>query len=335
MIDYSVVGILYTRTCPLACRHCIISSSPKATEKMTQQMAAELIDQIPDYCDVVCFTGGEPLLYYNEILPLIRQARALGLRTSLVTGAGWVSANKPEIAQARMRGLKEAGLQTICVSWDVYHEEYSRPENAQLLIEEAKALGIPVSVRGVVSADGAKPEIEDSLIRIQVNYEKIPVIRLGEAESLPEDHFAFSPQVSRGGCSTVLTPVIEPDGSVYACCGPSRGSNRSSPLVLGNVFQESLGNILARAQQDPILEAIERIGPYGLFQLLKNEPGLADILPQRSAYTGICELCLDLCNVPQVVQRLRERLSEHDAQALVTAARLLQTHSTQAQEHFV
>jgi MoaA/NifB/PqqE/SkfB family radical SAM enzyme len=335
MIRYSVVGILYTRTCPLSCRHCIISSSPRATEKMTTQMASDLIDQIPEFCDSVCFTGGEPLLYYNEILPLIRQARSLGLRTSLVTGAGWVSTSKPEIAKARMRGLKEAGLQTLCVSWDVYHEEYSRPENAQLLIEEAKAVGIPVTVRGVVSADGAKAEIEDKLVSIQVNYEKIPVIRLGHAEGLPEEHFVFTPTISRGGCSTVLTPVIEPDGHVYACCGPSRGSDRSSPLVLGNVFDEPLESILARAQEDPILEAIERIGPYGLFQLVKDSPGLRDILPKRAAYTGICELCLDLCNIPEVVQRLRERLSDRDAKALVAAARMLQTHAAQPREVFV
>lgn len=334
MIQYSVVGILYTRTCPLSCRHCIISSSPKATEKMSSQMAGDLIEQIPQFCDTVCFTGGEPLLYYNEIVPLLRKAVDLGLKATLVTGAGWVSTTKPQIAKTRLRGLKDAGLNTLCVSWDIYHEEYSRPENALLLIQEAKALGISVTVRGVIPADGAKPEIEDKLIQINVRYEKVPVIRLGHAATLPEDHFAFMPQVQRGGCSTVLTPVIEPDGQVYACCGPSRGSRQSSPLVLGNVFDEPLAEIFARGVEDPILEAIQRIGPYGLYHLIKDDPALRDILPKRTAYTGICELCLDLSNVPEIVQHLRERLSDRDARALVTAARMLQTQAAAPREMF-
>jgi hypothetical protein len=325
MIKYSVVGILYTRTCPLSCRHCIISSSPKAKDKMKPETARALLEQIPQFCDTVCFTGGEPMLYYNEIIPLIRYAVSLGLKVTMVTGAGWVSPSKPEIALERIQGLKDAGLSMLCVSWDIYHEEYSRPENALLVIEHAKSIGLAVNVRGVVPADGAKPEIEDRLVQIRVSYEKVPVIRLGHAETLPEDHFMFMDEVGRGGCSTVLTPTVEPDGTVYACCGPSRSSKRPSPLVLGNSFEESLTAILTRGVQDPILEAIQRIGPFGLYHLLKDEPAVQDVLPRRSSYTGICELCLDLCDVPALVSQLRERLTHSDARALVAAARMLQS----------
>lgn len=325
MIEYSVIGLLYTRTCPLSCRHCIISSSPKEKEKMLPAFALEQLEQMPEFCDTVCFTGGEPMLYYNEVLPLVERATALGLKATMVTGAGWVSLSKPEIARTRISRLQAAGLTNICVSWDIYHEEFSRPENALLLIEHAKEIGLPVSVRGVVPADGAKPEIESRLVQIKADYEKVPVIRLGTAATLPEDHFYFMDEVSRGGCSTVLTPSIEPDGTVYACCGPSRSSKRPSPLVLGNVFDEPLHAILSRGADDPILEAIYRIGPFGIYHLLKDDDAVQDILPRRSAYTGICELCLDLCDVPDLVSRLRERLTQNDARALVAAARMLQT----------
>jgi hypothetical protein len=161
-------------------------------------------------------------------------------------------------------------------------------------------------------------------VTIDVNYEKVPVIKLGRAETLPDSHFLFSDTVSKGGCGTVLSPTVEPDGSVYACCGPSRGSRRSSPLVLGNVNGESLGTILARGQKDPVLEAINRIGPFGVHQLLKDDLRFQGLMTGRKAYTGMCELCLDLCNNPHVITLLRERLNLQDALALVSAARLMQ-----------
>lgn len=322
MIRYSVFGLLYTRTCPLSCRHCIIESSPKATDKMTPAMALSYIQVIPKYSDTVCITGGEPMLYYNEILPLIREAKRLGLLVSMVTGAGWVSLNKPEIARERMLGLKEAGLDNLLISWDDYHEEFSPAENALLLIEFCKEIGLAHHVRGVIPAFGPNPKIEQKLVTIDVRYEKVGIMRLGTATLLPEDHFQFSEETRRGGCSTALQGVVEPDGMVYACCGPSRYSKKTSPLVLGNTNDENLDTILHRAVRDPLIQAISSVGPYGLLQLIKQDPTLQNVLPVRERYIGICDLCLDLTNLPVIVQRLRERLSEPEIRVALTAAHL-------------
>ncbi|NYF78406.1 MoaA/NifB/PqqE/SkfB family radical SAM enzyme [Granulicella arctica] len=290
---------------------------------MTPAQASEYLKIIPKYSDQVCFTGGEPLLYYNEILPLIRQAKELGLKATLVTGGGWVSQKKPEIARERMMGLKEAGLDTLLVSWDDYHEEFSPAENALLLVEICKEIGLPNFVRGVMSAFGPNPRIEQKLVNIDVNYQKVSVLRLGTAATLPEEHFTFKAFAGKGGCSTALQAVIEPDGNVYACCGPARFAKKpSSPLVLGNTADEDLDSILHRAVRDPLVEAISSIGPYGLFQLIKDEPSLRGLLPVRDRYTGICELCLDMNDVPAVVQRIRERLDDDGVRMAIAAAHL-------------
>ncbi len=322
MIQYEVFGLLYTRTCPLSCRHCIIESSPKAEGKMTPEQASAYIKVIPRYSEQLCFTGGEPLLYYNEIVPLIREAKQIGLLVSLVTGAGWVSQKKPEIARERVRVLKDAGLDTLLISWDDYHEEWSAPENVELLLSLCKEYGLPAYVRGVMAAFGPNPRIEEKLVQIDVPYQKIGVVRLGHAATLPTNHFTFSEMPGPGGCGTIFQPVIEPDGYVYACCGPSRSSHRTSPLVLGNTFDEDLDSILHRAVRDPLLEAISTIGPYGLFQLIKEDPNLRDLLPVRDRYTGVCELCLDMNDVPEVVEGLRRRLGDHDILTMLTAASL-------------
>ncbi len=290
---------------------------------MRQEIASEYIRIIPKYSDQLCFTGGEPLLYYNEILPLIRQGKELGLGVSLVTGAGWVSTTKPHIARERIAGIKAAGLDSLLVSWDTYHEEFSPPENALLVLEAAKEVGLPVQVRGVMSSTGPLPRIEQKLVNIDVTYQKTNIVRLGSAASLPESHFTFGDIPKTGGCGTIFQPVIEPDGQVYACCGPSRSSrSASSPLVLGNTNNENLDTIFDRAIRDPLLEAISSIGPHALFNLIKDDPSLQGILPVRDRYTGICELCLDMNDVPAVVDKLRARISESALNSLLVATRL-------------
>ncbi len=328
MMTYDVVGLIYTRKCPLACAHCIISSSPRENEKMTPEMALSYIKVVPKYSNGVCFTGGEPMLYYNEILPLIREAKKIGLGVSLVTGAGWVSLNKPHIARERIFGLKEAGVDTLCVSWDAYHEEFSSPENALLVLELAREAGIKrVFSRGVMAATGAVSRIVEKLVKIDVPYERVQVLRLGTAATLPEEHFRFTEELPAGRCGIVRSPAIEPDGTVYACCGPSRNGKKESALVLGNTNDEDIDSIFHRAVNDPILQAINDIGPYGLYQLIENDPDLHDILPPRARYTGMCELCLDLMDLPEIVGRLRQRLDKDENRILMLAARMYRTAS--------
>ncbi|MEO6802784.1 MAG: radical SAM/SPASM domain-containing protein [Granulicella sp.] len=318
---------MYTATCPLECRDCIVSASPRAQGKMTPETALECIKIIPKYSDTVCFTGGEPMLYYNEILPLVREANALGLMVTMVTGCGWVRLEKEHIARERIFALKEAGLTTLCVSWDVYHEEFAPKEYPLLIIKLCKEAGIPVVVRGVIGASGEISNIKETLIQIEVPYQRAQLMRLGSAETLPDDHFAFNPTMEKlgGACSVINTPVVEYNGRVYACCGPSRHSKSAeSPLVLGDITKESLDSILYRSVRDPILEAINTIGPLGVFRLMNEDPAMKDLLPVRAFYTGFCELCLDMFDIPDLVAKIRERLSTADALRLLTAAKMFE-----------
>jgi hypothetical protein len=145
---------------------------------------------------------------------------------------------------------------------------------------------------------------------------------LGAARKLPEDHFRYSELPPRGRCKVALSTVIEPDGNVYACCGPSRFSDKSSPLVLGNVEVEPLDEILSRGAQDPLLRALELIGPFGLLELLKKHTEASELIKLRPRYTGMCELCMDLTDSLTAVAAIRSRLTDRDAQALLTAAAL-------------
>ena len=115
----------------------------------------------------------------------------------------------------------------------------------------------------------------------------------------------------------VLHPNIEPNGMVYACCGPSRLSAPGSHLILGNSREEPLADILSRSVRDPILAAINSRGPHFLQYLTEGVDCGVKMPPVRSSYTSICELCMDMTNSPAVVSALRDRLQDVDALILL------------------
>jgi len=313
------VGLSYTVTCPLSCRHCITQSSPKMKGKMSEEQARAYLDVIPRYSISVCFTGGEPLLYHSEIVQAARYATESGLYVSVVTGAGWVESEEDTIR--KVRELANAGVKLMSISWDIYHQEASQMERARLLARIAAEEKIRIIVRAALP-----PEQDPAIYRaafegIPVAFQESPLIRLGRAKTLPLKHFSQYDEPPKGECPVVLSLVIEYTGSVYACCGPSHFSAPHSPLVLGNTNEEPLADILDRALSDPILDIISLVGPYGLYLLLE-QAGSKSLLPVRGAYTSICDLCLDLTNSPQIISVVREQLKQGEAQRFITAARL-------------
>lgn len=320
MPEYKVIGLMYTRACPLTCAHCITESSPHVKERMRLEHARAYLPVVAGFGAQLCFTGGEPILYYKEIAELIREAKTFGLHVTLVTGAGW--ARRESTMLSRIAVLADAGLDGMCISSDDYHETSAKSDRAISLAKIAMDAGIRVSVRTVTPAKGdtqAHHKIFEGLPVVRDGHE---VIRLGRAASLPPPHFAFEDEPPRGICNTVFSPVVEPDGNVYICCGPARFCRAPSPLLLGNAREEPLDKILARGLEDPLLEIIYNLGPYGLYHLLKSHSAEIATFRPRPAYTGICELCLDITNEPRLVSALREILRDRGATRLLLASRL-------------
>jgi hypothetical protein len=88
------------------------------------------------------------------------------------------------------------------------------------------------------------------------------------------------------------------------------------------VTNEPLEAILDRAARDPILEVISLLGPYGLYQLLQKHPDGPGPFRTRPLYRGICDLCLDITDLPELVERARAGLGDPGFQRSLAAARL-------------
>jgi hypothetical protein len=295
---------------------------------MRLEQARRYLPAIARFSPHLSFTGGEPLLFHRDVVALAAEARALGLEVSVVTGAGWV--RNDAMARRRVAELARAGVSHLVVSWDPYHEEFAPREQALAVVRAGCDAAMDVEVRTTLPSGRDRADYEEPFRGLPVWFEQTPPTQLGTARHLPDGNFFWSDSPPKGRCSAVLRSVIEPDGMVYACCGPGHFTRRPSPLALGNAEEEPLDAILERAVRDPILEAISLIGPHGLHRLLQARADGGATVATRRRYSGVCELCLDINGSPEAVRALRQRLEDQDAQMLLAAARMWMERPQQA-----
>ena len=309
VIRLRTVGLALTMQCNFECAHCITESGPHVRSALTDAEAEQLIDEIPGSTANICFTGGEATLKIDMLLRGIRQARALGLIPTIVTNGYWARDEKH--AATMLEKLAAAGLVGICVSLDRYHLEFAGPENALRIATMSASYGFLHVVR-MCYARGDDFALD--FIRQHkdsgVNFQAVRVLRLGRARTLPLNSFNSSPELPDRACDTVRSPLVLPDGLVQACCGPGIEFARDNPLNLGNWREEPLSSILRRGRANPYTMIMNNHGPMELVRQLRAR-GIDPLSgSRRTAYNGICELCIDLLNCPSTVAAAKTVLAE-------------------------
>lgn len=265
--------LLLTYQCTLECEHCFVWGSPRQTGTMTLPQIRQFLLQAREMGTVtsVYFEGGEPFLYYAVLEQAVREARALGFDTGIVTNGFW--ANSREDALANLRPF--AGLvQDLTVSSDRYHWEDSRI--AQVIENAAGELGLPLGTITIdqPGEDCATPSSGqipggDS----PVMYRGRAAVRLaGSAPGLPWESFTTCPHEDLREPGRVH---LDPLGNVHLCQGISLGNTGRSPLA----------EICSGYDPDahPISGVLLRGGPAGLVREYD--------LPHAGTYADACHLC--------------------------------------------
>jgi len=255
------VGLLLTDRCDVACGHCWFSCSPDRTEKMPQAVAENVIEQSRSIgARWVSFTGGEPFLEPRLLLGLIRYASEKGFYTEAVTNCGW--AMMPEAATEVLRPLTEAGLTTLNMSVDDFHQLHIPLERVRNCFYAAKKLSLkPVFMvatrRGSritaasLSALMGDPDIQVLGEPLKSNPSALametPFTPVGRGRDIIHD--TIEPLgAATLRCGSVLVDIgVAPGGDVLPCCGPL-GCREDA--ILGNVHDESLEKMLVRAWKD-------------------------------------------------------------------------------------
>ncbi len=108
--------ISITNLCPCRCFHCHVKNTQDEGKDLPKEKIFEAIDDIvASGFHVIFFVGGEPFSRFDDLVEFVRRART-GIDTRIWTSG--VGADG-----GRLRLLREAGLEGICVSLD-HHDEH-------------------------------------------------------------------------------------------------------------------------------------------------------------------------------------------------------------------
>lgn len=321
MLQTLVLSVTYK--CPIKCKYCGVNAGPHRKEKMSLQMIMRLLDEAHAIgsVEVVVFTGGEPFLLGDDLYSAVEYASKLGFLTRIVTNAYWATSR--DKALHVISGLKDSGLTELNYSCDDFHQEFIPIECVKLACELAEEVGIPALIaskglcNSTITPSYLEEYFEDKLTRFKngcknpsnyvYNYgTTVPVGwesgKLNEKDLLwPEDEDCW-----KKPCQSVLKNiVITPMGELSICCGI--GSVEIPETIIGNTRNNSILELLIKANNDLIVNWLALEGPYGIMRDIQKK---VPIIPFRDRYVNDCHLCHDIFSRQEVRDVLSDSVEE-------------------------
>ena len=296
-------------------------------------MALSCIDQLKKIPTIgkIGLTGGEPFLLYPEVLEICRHASCKGLIVSCITNGYW--ARSEEETLAKMRELRAAGLATLYVSTDTFHQAFVPVESVRRILRAGRRVGLFVGVYMDVTRQSMRlPDLFEALKEEMVESAifESPLFPVGRAqETLDAEDFFTRPGIPAEPCLRMNDLFVVPSGDVYPCCS---AAGMQPPLRLGNVHETLLAQIAARLQRSFFHRLLAQRGPGWFAQALIERELIPSLQP---AYVHACHLCYDLFSRPEWAAAVATLVEEEEirrARRLLEAALLSQTEATHAAE---
>lgn len=324
------IGLVVTYKCQVACPHCIIEAGPHRTEEMSLEDAFDWIRQVATYRNgyvtVLSLTGGEPFYNLPALKAIASYGQASGLFVSAVTNAFWAT-TQPS-ATAVLKALP--AIKMLSVSTDVYHQQHIPFERVRNAILAARECDLPciVAVCTENDRDPKYASIVEELREIVQADAILTAITFPAGRALKRldgRDYQLSDEPPPSACVAGSSPMIFPDGRVIACIGPVIDLTSPHPLLLGSLRNESLNDILDRAESNSVLHAVRIWGPRKLISWLR-ENGLADSLPDLYIKGSVCNACYSLMSNERTVDSLLQLANDHQFQRKVAYARVYYLH---------
>ncbi len=297
-----VASLLFTYRCTIACSHCLFNCSPRQPNVCVSfEDGVKFLLQLRNTDRVIHIAGGEPMMYYNQMLKICQYADRNGFAPHFFeTNAFWCI--NDSITQKRYEEMKQAGIKGVYISADAYHQAFILPERRYRAFEWA----VKIFGRENVSASdisleslGELHKIGNDEALIEEYAKKYTPKLIGRAGERLAKFFAKRPidelsndylwasQSNNKGCEPEFDPSrmweihIDPYGNIQTCCG----------IIVGNAHKKTLSEYMKQgfyAENELVKIAYEQ-GPYGYMELaVKRGYKLKEGYPQK------CNLCWEL-----------------------------------------
>ena len=285
-------ALVYGFACPNRCEFCCHDAEEYGRGKLSPAEAIDWILQAARLPSIrrVIFTGGEPFLYFDELLEVLRQTANGGLPMRIVTSAHW--AESVERAHEMLAPLHAHGLDELSVSTDPAHQAFVPVAFAENALRAGNELGIVTEVVGVSWDPKARV---DDFLKVPEGTRKLTRLALPrgpsrDREIAPADYCLTADRflACRGFDRYDFT--VYPDGRFYPCC--SGGSNIKGELAVGNLREAPLAELVARSHAYGYTRVVMSLGIACLYELAARRfPEIAARLPDRESYLSCCDLC--------------------------------------------
>ncbi len=308
------VNLLYN--CTSKCAHCRFNceneSDIQHPDFETPYLVAKALEENFGL-DIVVILGGEPTIFPDETVELIKRIKTMGVKTRLETNAWW--AGSYEDAAAFLHKLD--GTQTnVMFSLDGFHEPYIPIEKVANAIQASIDLGVNYNLelpyldvkRKDNKIDQKTEELFEQLTtRFHINIPKYEggIVFTGQAAENFGEEFAKGRGIPKEVCSKVPwwmnseidsleLLILEPGGYITKGCG----------ISIVNVHQpnwiETLKNY--SAYDHPIFKILLTKGPFGLAKLAEKYG-----YKIKENYADKCHLCHEARQVlkpyfPEILQ---------------------------------
>ena len=269
--------LLLTYKCNARCRHCFLSAGPERSEVFSEALALKVVEEAGDLPAInhLFLEGGEPFLYPKLMEAVIARATGLGLWTGALTNGFWAVSD--EKAKRVLEPLAAAGLQSLSISTDAWHEEFVPLARVEAAAEAAAALGVAVDVMvcGVTALTerlGPAPVHAGGVV---CRGRAISTICLNgnlNWESLTKCH---------EGLSRPGRVHIGPAGEIHLCQGLLLGEEAGA-----NPLKNTFANYAP--QRHPIVSRLLTGGPAALARFAAG----FGFVPRR-VYVDGCQLCFE------------------------------------------
>ncbi len=277
-MDVTGLHILLTYQCNYECDHCFVWGSPEQTGVFTLAQLEEIYRQALGLGSIreIYFEGGEPFLYYPILVKGVKQAKALGFWTGIVSNNYW--ATEVEDAVEWLRPLAEAGLDTIELSTDLFHGDQMETAQSRHALTAARQLGLstastisidpPTGYRDPTEAEAGVPLTGGGVMYRGRAAEKL----VADLARQPWDSFTSCPYENLADPGRIH---LDPLGNLHICQG----------IVIGNLFRQPLEQVIQAYDPaaHPIVGPLTAGGPARLVQQYD--------LAHQPDYVDACHLC--------------------------------------------